>query len=245
MRMAKDSFVLYTKYHADTRALSDEEMGRLIRTIFDYVGEDKLPDIDYLGPAASMAFSFIRSRLDVDIAAYEEKCKKNKENASKGGKAKAENRRLANGSERYQTEAKPSEAKRWLHDSESEYVCENDCEYEGEYECEGVIDALARELSLPPSFYPKVNEWFAHKTAKSGEQTDAAIKSLLKLIKKSIGQYGESAVAGLIDYSISHNYGSLYFDRLEQKQERSVESGQNGYEPLGGRHEGERYGTHL
>ncbi|MEE1504486.1 MAG: DUF6291 domain-containing protein, partial [Acutalibacteraceae bacterium] len=37
-----------------------------------------------------LVFGFIKSAIERDKAAYEEKCRKNAENASKGGKKKAE-----------------------------------------------------------------------------------------------------------------------------------------------------------
>lgn len=88
----------------------------------------------------------------------------------------------------------------------------------------GKAEALACELGLTPSFFPKINDWFSHKEEKSGEQTEGAMKALLKVIKKNIDQYGEEAVAELIDYSITHNYGSLYFDRLEPKKDENATS---------------------
>ena len=43
-----------------------------------------------------LVFGFIKSAIDRDKAAYEEKCRINAENASKGGKKKAEREKGAN-----------------------------------------------------------------------------------------------------------------------------------------------------
>lgn len=78
--MAKNSFVLYYTYREQLKDLSDEDLGKLLRALFDY-------EIDRVKPKLSggvqMAFNFIQSTLDLDRLKYEEKCNKNRENIIK------------------------------------------------------------------------------------------------------------------------------------------------------------------
>ena len=49
--------------------------------------------IDFEHRSLKLVFGFIKSAIDRDKTSYEEKCRKNAENASKGGKKKAEKER--------------------------------------------------------------------------------------------------------------------------------------------------------
>ncbi len=63
-----------------------EDRGKLITAIFEYsrVGSVSVE----LSPIVQMAFSIIRDTLDRDHEAYLEKCRRNAENAKKGGRPK-------------------------------------------------------------------------------------------------------------------------------------------------------------
>ena len=86
MIMKKDSFVLYTDYLQHIRLLSPEEKGVLFEAILLYAAGEEIP---FLSPAAEMAFSFIRSKMDVDAERYEKTCKARKEAGKLGGRPKA------------------------------------------------------------------------------------------------------------------------------------------------------------
>jgi hypothetical protein len=82
----KESFVMYTAYYEKTKMLSDEEMGKLIRAIFEY---EKQENTDYKieicknlkdYPTVSIAFMFIADDLDRLNEKY-----KNKVDAGKKG----------------------------------------------------------------------------------------------------------------------------------------------------------------
>lgn len=85
----KKSFLVYFDWEAPLQELTNEELGELFRAMFIYAkyGEE----LDFEHRSLKLVFGFIKSAIDRDKAAYEEKCRKNAENASKGGKRKAEN----------------------------------------------------------------------------------------------------------------------------------------------------------
>lgn len=70
--------------------LTNEELGELFRAMFIYAKYGEL--IDFEHRSLKLVFGFIKSAIERDKTAYEEKCRKNSENA-KGGKKKAEKER--------------------------------------------------------------------------------------------------------------------------------------------------------
>lgn len=74
----KSSFVLYTDQYPPISALSLEQKGRLLEAFFRYhAGQDVCFD----DPVLHMAFLFFRQTFERDTLKYEEKCRKNRENA--------------------------------------------------------------------------------------------------------------------------------------------------------------------
>ena len=75
----KKSFVLYHDFRIWFSLLTDEELGRLIRAIFDYEMNKILPE--NLNEKEQIAFYMIKDTLDRDREKYERVCNRNKENA--------------------------------------------------------------------------------------------------------------------------------------------------------------------
>lgn len=69
----KGSFVLYAEYLENIELLSMEQRGVLITALMKYVSGLDIPDMD---AATTIAFSFIRSKIDKDQKKYEEVCSK-------------------------------------------------------------------------------------------------------------------------------------------------------------------------
>ena len=84
----KNSFILYHEYQEHFNLLTDEELGKFMRVIFDYEINGTLPD--NLPPMQKMAFSFIKKDLDDNREKYNVKIEANKANGSKGGRPKTE-----------------------------------------------------------------------------------------------------------------------------------------------------------
>ena len=80
--MLKDAnnILLFTEHRAAIDYLSDEDAGKLIKALFAYVDEGKLPDFN--GPMMSL-FMVIRTQIDRSHEAYKAKCEKNSANAKK------------------------------------------------------------------------------------------------------------------------------------------------------------------
>ena len=80
MAKNKDSFVLYTKYIDTFNELSDEQAGKLIKTIFQYVN-DLNPEPQGL---IKLAFIPIKQQLKEDLVKWEDTCSKRSEAGKKG-----------------------------------------------------------------------------------------------------------------------------------------------------------------
>lgn len=79
----KRSFPCYLDYASHLKLLTLEECGKLWLAMFEYEETGALPEFS---GALQMAFSFIRSQMDRDREAYNEKCRKNAVNGAKGGR---------------------------------------------------------------------------------------------------------------------------------------------------------------
>lgn len=74
----KNTFIMYLEYEEHFSLLTDEEIGILMRGIFQYIRTGKIPDFNS-NVAIKMAFSFIRTNIDIDNQKYQQKCEKNKQ----------------------------------------------------------------------------------------------------------------------------------------------------------------------
>ncbi len=90
----KISFILYGSYEEQLTMLTDEQAGRLLKSIYVYVRTgEKQPCEDTM---VNLMLSVIGHQLDIDARKYEEKLERRKEAGRKGGIQKAKN--LANAS---------------------------------------------------------------------------------------------------------------------------------------------------
>ena len=94
----KPSFLVYYDNEVIVVRLSDEEAGKLFKSLFPYGRDAIKPDFDE-SPALAMAFDILSMAIDRDREKYVKRCEANRENGRKGGLAKAINRKqvLPNG----------------------------------------------------------------------------------------------------------------------------------------------------
>lgn len=80
----KKSLLLYYDYKAHFDFLTDEQVGKIVRSMLEYEIDGVLPELDT--PIMKMTFSFVKSNLDRDREKFFERCQKNAENGKKGGR---------------------------------------------------------------------------------------------------------------------------------------------------------------
>lgn len=79
--MAKGGLILYEQQYEAIRDLSLMDKGLLLDVVFQYHMNGIIPQD--LPPMVKMAFSFIRTSIDIDKNKYLKKCAQNRENAAK------------------------------------------------------------------------------------------------------------------------------------------------------------------
>lgn len=84
----KKSFLVYYDNEIIVCRLSDDEAGKLFKSLFPYGRERIKPDFES-SPALAMAFDVLALTIDRNDEKYERRCEKNRENGRKGGMAKA------------------------------------------------------------------------------------------------------------------------------------------------------------
>lgn len=77
--MGRDSFILYTGLWEPIRELSNEQLGRLFRAIYEYQVNGEAPELD---PVLGMAFGFFKNQFDLDLEKYRRKVENIRNNAS-------------------------------------------------------------------------------------------------------------------------------------------------------------------
>ena len=76
----KNSFIVYYQYAEHFELLTDEELGRLIRAMLLYDKDGTLPQYEGV---LKMAFSFIKTQLDIDKDKFNTICERNRKNIQK------------------------------------------------------------------------------------------------------------------------------------------------------------------
>ena len=82
--MESKSIIIHSDIKDHIDLLSDEEAGQLFKAIIAYAECGTVFSTD--NRVLNMAFSFIKSQIDKDVAKYEEKCRKNREIGKLGGR---------------------------------------------------------------------------------------------------------------------------------------------------------------
>lgn len=80
----KESFLIYKEFYPAIENLSDEQLGRLFRSIFIFQRENVEPNDDDI----LMPFQFFKNQFRIDDDKYKKIVERNKLNGSKGGRKK-------------------------------------------------------------------------------------------------------------------------------------------------------------
>lgn len=103
----KDSYIIHCDYDDHFKLLTNEELGRLIRDVTNYVRNGVLPQYSKEDRVLNMAFSFMKTNLDIEKQKYIEKCERNRRNGSLGGRPR--NPEKPNGYEDNRVEAEKAD----------------------------------------------------------------------------------------------------------------------------------------
>lgn len=215
----KKSFQVYYDYEEHLELLSDEEKGRLLMAMLKYAKTGEVSDLE---GATMMAFSFIRSQMDRDDAKYEETCRKNRKNGSKGGRPKETEQSSENPKNPtviQETEQLSQEPKKPDTDTDTD----KDINLSSDANASSDCGKPPRETQKKPDdlsvftgeLHLTVKDWFAYKAEKRSKYTPTGRKSLITEIKNNVSKYGEAAVIAAIRQSMGSNYQGITWDRLK------------------------------
>lgn len=132
----KNSFIVHFESFKYFSRLSDEQLGALFRAMCSYVDSGARPK--FKDDVTDVIFEMIRDRIDRDAEKYEEICKKNAENAKKGGRPK-KTERFLNKTEKterfFEKPKKPNSECECDSDPECDPDCDPVCECDPESAC--------------------------------------------------------------------------------------------------------------
>ena len=74
----RDAFILYKSHYEPISVLTDEQLGRLFRAIFQWQINGKADPEP--GPDIAMAFGFILNQFRIDNEKYKNRCDQNRDN---------------------------------------------------------------------------------------------------------------------------------------------------------------------
>ena len=215
--MGKDSFILYTSFYEPLKMLSEKQLGKLFRAIFEYQINGNTPiDTDI-----QMAFAFIKNQLDIDNSKYQERIRKNAQNGKRGGRPpkkdttdeKADGKNESEKSERFFGKAKKAD---------------NDNEYDNDYS----IYINGREKVLSENLFKihtsiTQNDEYLHRMYKNSPiQDKAKLIEYIKIFMVVLEQRG--AVDRTEEEVISHfaNWLPEYIGK-ESREQKGVNNGQS------------------
>ena len=161
----KDSFVLYTEQKAVINKLSDEQAGKLIKAIYEYVETGEMPELDTVLDLVITPFKTI---LDKDKAKYEEVSKARAEAGSKGGKQSKQN----------ETSKSKKKQKKQLQTKDSN-CNDNDNEYDNDFKKENIKKKYGENgnVKFTDEEYEKVKTYFPNDYEKRIQNLDDYIQS--------------------------------------------------------------------
>ena len=136
--MAKDSFILYTEQKEVIDKLSDEQAGKLIKAIYEYVETEKMPELDSL--------------LDIVIIPFKQNLDRNKEKYNKISEIRAK-AGAKGGKQKKQKQTKESKCNDNDNVNENENVNDNENVNVNDNDNENVSDSCVDGLQEIINFY--------------------------------------------------------------------------------------------
>lgn len=190
MESKKKSFVLYEDTGNLVELLSDEQAGKVFKSLFAYITQKDMPEIDEV---AKIVFVSIKNYLDRDTAKYDEICQKRAQFGKKGGIAKA-------------TNSKQKVAKA----THNENVTDN----KNERDNNSVNDS--KNVTENKSYYPQDEllndtflEYIAMREKLNASMTDKAIELTQSELHKLSNGDNEKAIA-ILNQSIMNSWKGLF-----------------------------------
>ena len=190
----RESFILYKSFYNPISQLTDEQLGRLFRSIYLWQinGEaDPEPDI-------KVAFGFFINQFRIDNEKYSAKCEQYRENGRMGGRPKKTNRLSEN-------QSVSKKAKKADNDNENDNVNDNE----------------KSSLTLPFADQEFIDTWNElRKQPKWRKKTVTALKKSLDRLSR----YDVRFAIELMNTAIENGYQGVVYDDTPSRYEQWMRS---------------------
>jgi hypothetical protein len=190
----KDNFLLSIKHAKRIKGLSDEDAGKLLKSIFSYVGGDGEEEYN-LSERADIIFDYIKEEISEAAEKYEKVCEKRKAAVSNRYKGEKD----ANATNEY----KCTEMNTSASDNDSDSECDSEHNSLLESMCVDAHESTSedRKLAAPCGFFQNVYltaDEFKKLEAEYGEQKLKKAITLLSARIQKDGKYKDDNHAALI-----------------------------------------------
>ena len=219
--MAKNSFVIYHNYRETLEDLTDEQVGKLFRAIFDYEIDKKEPNFN---GELKIAFRFIKKDLDLNNDKYESIWERNRKNGQKGGAPKGNQ----NAKKQPKQPKQPDNDNEYDYDNDNEYDYDNDNDYILESKKESknkeinnnihthareTYDEIFEDFGVEPMLKDTLIEFIRHCQLNKKIVTNEKLKNIIVRLDMA----HNDDVYGKIQ-SVQNAISGGYFDVVESKR---------------------------
>lgn len=90
-----------------------------------------------------------------------------------------------------------------------------------------LFERLLPDYIFSEALTDKLKEWIRYKSERKEPYKEQGLKTLLRQIETICNQYGEAAVADLIDDSMANGWKGIIFDRLKRPQQQATKPRSN------------------
>ena len=217
--MGKDTFIIYKSFYGPISALSDKQLGRLFRAIFEY----NISGVVSVEADIEMAFKFFKNQFDLDNDKYQSKVERNRENGRRGGNQKAENQKdKQKSSNGHQTLANASESSECKRNLANLAYNDNDNDIKEKELSKESPKKKVFDLSFVSAEYLEAfQEWLDYKKArKETYKTQASLQKCYNNLLEFSNNDPDIA-RRIIDQSIANNWAGLF--ELKQSGKVSIQ----------------------
>ena len=216
--MGKEAFVIYKSFYKPISKLSDKQLGRLFRALFEY----NINGVVTVEEDIEMAFEFFKNQFEIDEEKYQSKVERNRENGRRGGnKAHAnepneDEQMLPNDSERYQSLPNATQNKRTqANQADKDKDKDKDKELDKSNKARTRVRDGKQSFVLP-EYAEAFNRWVQYKRdRKESYKTEESLKECFTRLVNLSGNNPATAMA-IVNQSMANNWAGLF--ELKQKQ---------------------------
>lgn len=205
----RDGMILSTSYVERFKTLTDEQFGKLIRSMIEYQTSGELPEI--ADTVVKISFDVVKVDIDRNNLKYEEICERRRAAGQKGGQASASKRKqmVANGSKSKQNVANQADKDK---DKDKDIILKDNKENIKRSSCRSYVsDSRLNQAIL---------DFIEHRKKLRKPMTDKAVELFINRVNKMAPNNIESQIT-LIETAIGRGWQTVYPSNEKAEQIQS------------------------